>query len=45
MKKKANITKPTLKSMISLYKKRGIKKPVTSAKMYMKGYNDSKKLK
>ena len=45
MKKKANITKPTLKSMISLYKKRGIKKPVTSAKMYMKGFKDSKKYK
>ena len=45
MKKKANITKPTLKSMISLYKKRGIKKPVTSAKMYMKGFKDSRKYK
>ncbi len=42
--KNKNKKKPTLKSMILLYKKRGIKNPVTSAKMYMKGYNDSKKL-
>ena len=45
MKNKINMRKPTLKSMISLYKKRGIKKPVTSAKMYMKGFKDSKKYK
>ncbi len=45
MKKKKNLRKPTLKSMISLYKKRGIKKPVKSAKMYMKGFADSKKYK
>ena len=45
MKKKKNLRKLTLKSMISLYKKRGIKKPVTSAKMYMKGFADSKKYK
>ena len=45
MKKKKLQKKPTLKSMISLYKKRGIKKPVTSAKMYMKGFKDSKKYK
>ncbi len=43
--KNKNKTKPTLKSMIALYKKRGIKKPVTSAKMYMKGFADSKKYK
>lgn len=40
-----NQKKPTLKSMISLYKKRGIKNPITSAKKYMKGYKDSKKFK
>ena len=45
MENKINMRKPTLKSMISLYKKRGIKKPVTCAKMYMKGFKDSKKYK
>ena len=45
MNKKKTRRKPTLKSMISLYKKRGIKRPVTSAKMYMKGFADSKKYK
>ena len=43
--KNKNKKKPTLKSIILLYKKRGIKKPVTSAKMYIKGFADSKKYK
>ena len=34
-----------LKSMISLYKKRGFKKPAAQARQYMRGYNDAKKFK
>ena len=40
MKKKKQ---PTLASMTALYKKRGIKRPKESAKLYMQGFRDSKK--
>ncbi len=42
MKKKKQ---PTLASMTALYKKRGIKRPKASAKLYMQGFRDSKRLK
>ena len=45
MKKNKKFKKPTLKSMISLYKKRGFKKPVAQERKYMRGYNDEKKFK
>ena len=45
MKKKKKHTRPTLKSMTALYKKRCFKRPVARAKQYMRGYNDAKKLK
>ncbi len=45
VKKKKNIRKPTLKSMIAFYKKRGFKKPIAHARQYMRGYNDAKKYK
>ena len=41
--KKAKI--PSLKSIVSLYKKRGIKNPTEAAKQYIKGFKDSKKIK
>jgi len=37
--------KPTLKSMIAVYKKRGFKRPLAHARQYMKGFNDAKKYK
>jgi len=45
MKKNKKFKKPTLKSMIALYKKQGFKKPVAHARQYMRGYNDAKKFK
>ena len=45
MKRSKKPKKPTLKSMITLYRKRGFKKPVAHARQYMRGYNDAKKFK
>ena len=45
MKRSKKSKKPTLKSMITLYRKRGFKKPVAHARQYMRGYNDAKKFK
>ena len=45
MKKNKKTKKPTLKAMITLYKRRGFKRPVAHARQYMRGYNDAKKLK
>ena len=45
MKRSKKSKKPTLKSMIALYRKRGFKKPVAHARQYMRGYNDAKKFK
>ena len=43
MKKKKKSTKPTLKSMIAIYKKKGFKRPLGRARAYMAGFKTAKK--
>ena len=43
MKIKKKVKIPLLKTIVSLYKKRGIKNPTEAAKQYIKGFKDSKK--
>tara|TARA_B100000929_G_C15229326_1_gene325690 strand:+ start:419 stop:565 length:147 start_codon:yes stop_codon:yes gene_type:complete len=44
-KKSIKSSKPTLTSMTTLYKKRGLKRPAGRAIAYMAGFNDAKKFK
>ena len=45
MKIKKKVKIPLLKTIVSLYKKRGIKNPTEAAKQYIKGFKNSKKIK
>ena len=44
MMPRKKLHKATLKGMIALYKKRKLPHPVSSAKGYMRGYNDVKRI-
>ena len=44
MMPRKKLHKATLKGMIALYKKRKLPHPVSSAKVYMRGYNDVKRI-
>jgi hypothetical protein len=45
MKRKSKkIRVPTLASMMIRYKKQGIKRPKSSARAYMRGFNDARKI-
>ena len=44
MMPRKKLHKATLKGSIALYKKRKLPHPVLSAKAYMRGYNDAKRI-
>ena len=44
MMPRKKLHKATLKGTIALYKKRQLPHPVSSAKAYMRGYNDVKRI-
>jgi len=44
MMPRKKLHKTTLKKVIALYKKRKLPRPVSSAKGYMRGYNDVKRV-
>ena len=44
MMPRKKLYKATLKGSIALYKKRKLPHPVSSAKAYMRGYNDVKRI-
>ena len=44
MMPRKKLHKATLKGTIALYKKRKLPHPVSSAKTYMRGYNDVKRI-